>query len=113
MGLNGKVDANGYAARPGKGLYQPSPQFDSRRGARITSVLVTKGEYLVFMAGSQGPGGPESGNVQVTAVSSGYRHCFPSFWENTFTPFLDVSCFDNAGRFANTKFTLQWVDIKP
>lgn len=110
MGQNGQNDANAFASRTALS-YQPSPQYDSRRGAAVTVVRLATGFYYVFFSGSPSSGNKNGGegDVQLTPVSGSDRHCLVFWSDQPASPFTQVFCFNNVGAPVNTNFTVQWV----
>jgi hypothetical protein len=112
MGRNGLIDANAFATKAGTALYAPHIQYDSTKGARVSSLLLRQGQYVPLFIGSGSRTDPSNGgggNVQVTAVNSGYVHCFAEDWVQEFSPYADVVCEDNHSHPVNSQYTVQWV----
>lgn len=96
----------GYVdAAPGGGTIT---QYNSV-GAVNTVANVAAGVYSVSLPGL-GTGGPQAGNVQVTAVNpaAGAR-CKVASWQSSANgQFFRVYCFNPGGAPASTRFTLTW-----
>jgi hypothetical protein len=107
MGLNGKTEASALASGAAA-VYQPSVQYDSTRGARVTVVRYSTGTYEVLFAGSEGTSA-NGGDIQVNAVGSSDRHCIVDYWAQQFTPAAYIHCFGNNGNPANSPFAVDWV----
>ncbi len=96
----------GYVdAAPGGGTIT---QYNSV-GAANTVTNVAPGLYSVALPGL-GTGGPQAGDVQVTAVNPGVgARCKVASWQSSANgQFFRVYCFNPAGATANTRFTLTW-----
>jgi hypothetical protein len=112
MGRNGLIDANAFATKASTGLYAPHIQYDSTKGAQVSSLLLSQGSYVALFIGSGTPTDPKNGgggNVQVTAVNSGYVHCFLGDWVQELNPYAEVTCEDNHNHLVNSQYTVQWV----
>ena len=107
MGLNGKTTANALEGS-GAALIQPSVQYDSTRGARVTIIHTDPGRYEVALVGSQG-NRSNGGDVQVSAVGVTGRHCISDGWSAGLTPIADVECYDSSGHLADAHFAVDWV----
>ena len=108
MGQNGFTTANAFAN--GKStIYQPSIQYDSAHGARVTVVHYTTGYYEVVAVGSGGNVAEWGGDVQVNAVGSSGIHCVSDGWDPQTNPSLDVYCYGVHGNAANSPFAIEWV----
>jgi hypothetical protein len=78
LGRSGLTTASASASKPKTKTYYPSPQYDSRSGARVRVVRLSTGQYRVHFKGSGGPAGPAiGGDVQVTTTGSHYARCTP------------------------------------
>jgi hypothetical protein len=108
LGLSNVAGANAYANRPATHSYQPSVQYDSEHGARVTVQHIGKGQYSVTFKGSEGSSA-NGGDVQVTAVSSADRHCFVLGWEQKHDPDAEIQCKSNTGANTDTSFVVTWV----
>jgi hypothetical protein len=113
MGRGGLTTANAYANKSTAGVYQPSGQYNSVRGARVTVARPRTGEYLLLLAGSEGPGSINGGDIQVTTVGSLDQHCYVPGWSQQFTPEVTVLCVNGLGNPINARFTIQWVVAWP
>jgi hypothetical protein len=111
MGRAGLTDANASIPAAGANpVVRPATQFDSNRGASITSVHVGPGQYVVIFAGSTPTGRNDggNGNIQVTTLGGAARHCGYTVMP-THAPELDVNCAGPSGILKNAAFTVQWV----
>ncbi len=108
MGINGQVVANALANGKAGG-YEPSVQFDSVKGARVTVIHLQTGIYEVFPAGSEGNAAKFAGNAQVNAVGSLGQHCSVDGWVQQLTPQIDIECRDAHGNSSDSAFTAEWV----
>jgi hypothetical protein len=106
MGLNGKTDANALSGS-GAALVQPSVQYDSASGARVTVIHTNTGQYQVALVGSRG--NRSGGDVQLSAVGDMNRHCISNGWSVGITPIAYVNCYDNSGNLADAHFAVDWV----
>ncbi len=107
MGLNGKTTANALEGS-GAALIQPSVQYDSARGARVTIIHTDTGMYEVALVGSRG-NRTNGGDVQVSAVGDTGRHCISDGWSAGLTPIAYVQCYDSSGHLADAHFAVDWV----
>ncbi|HEX9034110.1 MAG TPA: hypothetical protein VF834_19895 [Streptosporangiaceae bacterium] len=112
MGVSGQTDANALANGTAV-LYQPSVQYDSVAGAKVTVIHIDKGYYEVVTAGSTitGQAGGGNGDPQLTTVGSAYVTC-GIYDAGTHQPTFYVNCNNATGHAANTAFTFQWVVIR-
>lgn len=108
MGINGQVVANAFANSRAP-VYQPTDQFDSGKGARVTVAHYAKGFYEVLEAGSSGNVANFLGNVQVNAVGSRDQRCQIVSQGNELTPSLIVACLDAHDKLVDSPFTIEWV----
>ena len=109
LGINGQTIANAFA-NGSSALYQPKVQFDSRKGARVSVVHYSTGEYGVLAVGSGGNVVHWGGDVQVSAVDSKGRLCVSDGWSQAaLTPSLTVDCYDAKGDSVDSSFTVEWV----
>ncbi len=108
MGISGQVAANALADGS-KPLYQPTVQYDSIRGARITVVHYSTGLYEVLPVGSSGDASKWGGDVQVNAVNNVGRNCVVESWGQQLTPSLLIGCYDQAGQLVNSPFAVEWM----
>jgi len=108
MGQNGLVDANA-TANGIPTLYQPSMQFDSQTGARVTVVHLDRGFYEVIFVGTLPTHHPSGGlgDLQITPVGTTYTRCGGGVI-TTHEPWALVSCSSPGGP-VNTAFTVQLV----
>src|SRR5262249_31507559 len=113
MGRSGLIDANA-AVRSGGAVYQPTTQFDSSAGAKITVAHTDRGQYVVLFGGSSPTGKPNGGNghIQVTAAGPRGRRCGYTIIP-THTPELDVNCAGPHRLLAHSAFIVQWVVAGP
>jgi hypothetical protein len=109
MGQNGKETANALAVGT-RTLYQPTVQFDSRPGARVSVLHLDRGIYEVIYVGTNPTGHFNGGlgDAQLTAVGTTYRHCGIAL-APSHTPIAIVTCLDGHGNRVNTAFTAQVV----
>jgi hypothetical protein len=107
LGVNGQVAANAFADSSAA-LYQPKDQYDSTKGARVTVVHYSTGQYEVLAVGSAGNFAEWGGDVQVNAVDSKGRVCIAEDWAQQLTPALYVECYDRQGQFTDSPFAVEW-----
>jgi hypothetical protein len=109
MGQNGKLDANA-AATGTQALYQPTVQFDSKAGARISIVHLDRGLYEVLFIGTNPThhfsGG--FGDLQITPIASQFRRCGVALIP-LHQPFALVGCGNVSNAPTNTSFSVQLV----
>ena len=108
LGINGQTVANAFA-NGSSALYQPKVQFDSHKGARVSVVHYSTGDYGVLAVGSGGNVGARGGDVQVSAVDSKGRLCITDGWDQELTPSITVNCYDAKGDLVDSPFTVEWV----
>jgi hypothetical protein len=107
LGLNGKTTANALEGS-GAALIEPSVQYDSGRGARVTIIHTDTGMYEVALVGSRG-NRSNGGDVQVSAVGDTGRHCISNGWSVGLTPIANVECYDASGHLADARLAVDWV----
>jgi hypothetical protein len=108
MGINHQFAANAFAVGSAP-VYQPTVQYDSTRGARVTIVHYKTGTYEVLPAGSAGDVAKFGGDVEVSAVGSKGQFCITNGWSQELTPSISVACYDRNGILTDAPFTVAWV----
>jgi hypothetical protein len=110
LGRSGLTTASAAASKPKTKTYYPSPQYDSRSGARVRVVRLSLGQYRVHFTGSGGPTGPAvGGDVQVTTIGSTYARCTPYSYSQGSSPSARITCYDYLGGAVNASFSVQWL----
>lgn len=110
LGRSGLTTASASASKPKTKTYYPSPQYDSRSGARVGVVRLSAGQYRVHFKGSGGPTGPViGGDVQVTTTGSTYARCTPYSYSQGSNPSALITCCDALGGAVNASFSVQWL----
>jgi hypothetical protein len=110
LGRSGLTTASARASQPKTKSYSPSPQYDSRSGARVRVDRLARGQYRVHFKGSGGPTGPViGGDVQVTTTGSTYARCTPFSYSQGANPSALITCYDALGGAVNVPFSVQWL----
>lgn len=110
LGRYGLTTANAAAGKPRTPVYTASPQYDSAKGARVTALTLSKGQYVPLFAGSEGPSGASNdGDVQVTTMGSSYAHCSTQGWTEGYLPYADLYCLSNAAKRVFARYVIQWL----
>ncbi len=110
LGRSGLTAASAKASKPKTKSYFPSPQYDSRSGARVRVVRLATGQYRVHFNGSGGlTGNVIGGDVQVTTTGSTYARCTPYSYTQGTKPSALITCYDALGGAVNTSFSVQWL----
>jgi len=108
MGINDQVAANAFAVGSAP-VYQPTVQYNSTHGAKVTIVHYKTGSYEVLPAGSAGNTAKFGGDVEVSAVGSKGQFCITNGWSQQLTPSISVACYDKNGVLTDAPFTMAWV----
>jgi hypothetical protein len=110
LGRSGLTTASARAAKPATKTYFPSPQYDSRSGARVKVVRLALGQYRVHFNGSGGPTGPATGgDVQVTTFGTRFGRCTPYSYSQGSNPSALITCYDALGGAVDAPFSVQWL----
>jgi hypothetical protein len=110
LGRSGLTAASASASKPKTKAYYPSPQYDSRPGARVKVVRLSVGHYRVHFNGSGGPTGPViGGDVQVTTTGGTFARCTPYSYSQGSSPSAFITCYDALGGAVNASFSVQWL----